>query len=113
MTSRQTAMLSMAIVGMFTFLLVIIFGDKGLADFHLLRLEHERLVESNEALLRENLVLYQQKVRLENDPLYIEHVAREELGLVTAHDLVFIPPAGKRPALEDRDDDRMPDRNKR
>ena len=97
MTMRQTFLLAMAIIGMFAFLLVIIFGDKGLADFHLLRLERDRLVENNEMLLRENLALYQQKVRLEKDPLYIEHVAREELGLVAEHDLVFIVP-GERPA---------------
>ncbi len=93
MTTRQTVLLSMAIIGLFSFLLVIIFGDKGLADFHLLRLERDRLVESNETLVRENLSLYQQKVRLEKDPLYIEHVAREELGLVYARDLVFIAPS--------------------
>ena len=96
MTMRQTFLLAMSIIGLFAFLLVIIFGDKGLADFHLLRLERDRLVESNEMLLRENLALYQQKVRLEKDPLYIEHVAREELGLVAEHDLVFIVP-GERP----------------
>ncbi len=95
MTTRQTVLLAMAIVVLFTFLLVIVFGDKGLADFHLLRLERDRLIESNEALLSENLRLYQQKVRLEKDPLYIEHVAREELGLVSPDDLVFIAPAAK------------------
>ena len=92
MTIRQTFLLAMSIIGLFSFLLVIIFGDKGLADFHLLRLERTRLVASNEKLVRENLALYQQKVRLEKDPLYIEHVAREELGLVAEHDLVFITP---------------------
>ena len=95
MTTRQTLLLAIAIVGLFSFLLVIVFGDKGLADFHLLRLEHKRLAENNEALLSENLRLYQQKVRLEKDPLYIEHVAREELGLVAPDDLVFISPRGK------------------
>jgi cell division protein FtsB len=93
----------MAIIGLFAFLLVIVFGDKGLADFHLLRLEHDRLMESNEALLSENLRLYQQKMRLEKDPLYIEHVAREELGLVSEEDLVFIAPA-KRPGKADKSD---------
>ena len=92
MTTRQTFLLAMAIIGLFSFLLVIIFGDKGLADFHLLRLERDRMVASNERLVRENLALYQQKVRLEKDALYIEHVAREELGLVAEHDLVFIAP---------------------
>ena len=97
MTIRQTLLMAMSIIGLFSFLLVIVFGDKGLADFHLLRLERERLVATNEKLVRENLVLYQQKVRLEKDPLFIEHVAREELGLVAEHDLVFIPP-GERAA---------------
>ena len=100
MTMRQTFMLAIAITGLFSFLLVIIFGDKGLADFHLLRLEHGRQVANNEKLLRENLALYQQKLRLEKDPLYIEHVAREELGLVSEHDLVFIVP-GERAAQAD------------
>ena len=100
MTIRQTLLMAMSIIGLFSFLLVIVFGDKGLADFHLLRLERERLVATNEKLVRENLVLYQQKVRLEKDPLFIEHVAREELGLVAEHDLVFIPP-GERAAQAD------------
>ena len=100
MTIRQTLLLAMSIIGLFSFLLVIILGDKGLADFHLLRLERDRLVATNEKLVRENLALYQQKVRLEKDPLFIEHVAREELGLVAEHDLVFIPP-GERAAQAD------------
>ncbi len=100
MTIRQTLLMAMSIIGLFSFLLVIILGDKGLADFHLLRLERDRLVATNEKLVRENLALYQQKVRLEKDPLFIEHVAREELGLVAEHDLVFIPP-GERAAQAD------------
>ena len=103
MTTRQTCLLAMAIIGLIAFMLVIVFGDKGLADFHLLRLEHDRLVETNEALLSENLRLYQQKMRLEKDPLYIEHVARDELGLVSEEDLVFIAPA-KRPGQADKPD---------
>ena len=64
-----------------------------LADFHLLRLERDRLVESNETLLQKNLSLYRQKLRLEKDPVYIEQVAREELGLVSPNDLVIIAPS--------------------
>jgi cell division protein FtsB len=85
-------MLSLAIVGLFTFLLVIIFGDKGLADLHLVRLERDRLVEKNQQLLQENLARFTEKQRLESDPLYIEHVARRELGLVAADELIFMAP---------------------
>lgn len=83
----------MTIVGLFAFLLVIVFGDKGLADFHLLRLERDRLEQQNAGLLKENLALHQQKLRLENDPRYIEQVVRDELGWVAPDDLVFIIPS--------------------
>jgi len=92
MSARQSVMLSMAIVGLFTFLLVIVFGDKGLADLHLIRLERDRLVDQNQALLQENLARFTEKERLENDPLYIEQVARRELGLVAPDELIFMAP---------------------
>ena len=92
MSTRQSVMLSLAIVGLFTFLLVIVFGDKGLADLHLIRLERDRLVVKNQTLLQENLARFAEKQRLESDPLYIEHVARTELGLVAADELIFMAP---------------------
>lgn len=97
MTTRQSIAITCAIVGLFTFLLVIVFGDKGLADLHLVRLERDRLADKNQTLLRENLARFNEKDRLENDPLYIEHVARTELGLVAEEELIFIA-AGESPA---------------
>ena len=92
MSTRQSVMLSLAIVGLFTFLLVIVFGDKGLADLHLIRLERDRLVDKNQALLQENLARFDEKERLEGDPLYIEEVARRELGFVAPEELIFLAP---------------------
>ena len=92
MNTRQSITLSIAIIGLFTFLLMIIFGDKGLADLHLIRLERDRLVEKNQVLLKDNLASFAEKQRLESDPYYIEHVARSELGLVAADELIFISP---------------------
>jgi cell division protein FtsB len=101
MSTRQTLLLSLAIVGLFTFLLVIVFGDKGLADLHLIRLERDRLIEKNETLLHDNLARFVEKQRLERDPVYIEHVARTELGLVAADELIFIAPEkGPAPAAK-------------
>jgi len=102
MNTRQSIAITGAIVGLFIFLLVIIFGDKGVADLHLVRLERDRLVDKNQALLQENLARFTEKDRLENDSLYIEHVARTELGLVAEEELIFIatgePPAEKVPS---------------
>ena len=92
MNTRQNIVLSLAIVGLFAFLLVIVFGDKGLADLHLVRLERDRLLAKNQALLQENLDHFAEKRRLESDALYIEHVARTELGLVAAEELIFMTP---------------------
>ena len=100
MNTRHHIVLSFAIVGLFTFLLMIIFGDTGVADLHLMRLEHERLVEKNQDLLEENLARFAEKQRLENDPYYIEHVARSELGLVAADEIIFMAPGASPPTSE-------------
>ena len=97
MTTRQSISLSFAIVALFAFLLVIIFGDKGLADLHLMRLERDRLVAKNQVLLQENLARFAEKHRLESDSHYIEHIARNELGLVAADELIFMAPGVSSP----------------
>ena len=63
----------------------------------MIRLERDRLVDKNQTLLQENLARFAEKERLENDPHYIEHVARSELGLVAADELVFITPGVSAP----------------
>jgi len=103
MSTRQSIGLAFAIVGLFTFLLVIIFGDKGLADLHLVRLERDRLVEKNHTLLQENLARFNEKERLESDPHYIEHVARTELGLVAQEELIFMNPDASPPGASSSD----------
>jgi cell division protein FtsB len=101
MSTRQSIILSFAIIGLFTFLLMIIFGDKGLADLHLVRLDRDRLVEKNQVLLKNNLARFAEKQRLESDPYYIEHVARSELGLVAADELIFMAPGASPPTAAD------------
>jgi cell division protein FtsB len=103
MSTRQSIILSFAIIGLFTFLLMIIFGDKGLADLHLIRLERDRVVEKNQALLEENLARFAEKQRLESDPYYIEQVARSELGLVAEDELIFMAPGASSPPAADKD----------
>jgi len=93
MTTRQTVCMTVAIIGLFAFLLVVVFGDKGLADLHLLRLARDRMTQQNAHLLEQNLALHEQKLRLEGDPRYIEQVVRDELGWVAPNDLVFIQPS--------------------
>ena len=90
MTRRMAILLGSAVAGLFAFMLLIAFGDNGLADMNLMRSQRDRLTAENRDLMKTNWELFHEKLRLEKDPVYIEHVAREELGLVAADELVFI-----------------------
>jgi cell division protein FtsB len=72
-----------------TLSLFSIFGDRG--AIHLWRLEEEkkRLDERNFALQKENEGLRDRIHRLRHDDLYLEQVAREELGLVRPGEVIY------------------------
>lgn len=77
-------------------LLLITFGDNGMMELLRLQDRERVLVGQNETLARENVNLYRTIDRLKNDPLYIEHVARIELGMIGKNDLIIIRPDGGR-----------------
>ena len=89
MSSKQKILLSLIILILFNLLLVIVFGDNGLVDFHMLKKERDMLIEKNAELDQENLSLYREIERLKNDPKYVENVARQELGMVEKDELIF------------------------
>jgi cell division protein FtsB len=89
-TTRQSILLALGIVSIFSLLLLILFGDNGLADLSRLRSEQQRLETRNERLDRENRDIYRKIVRLDGeDPAYIEHVARKDLGMIGPNEVVF------------------------
>ena len=69
--------------------LVIIWSPNGLLHLRHLHVEHQTLIQSNLALEKENQRLYGEIGRLRNDPAAIEHLARQELGLVKDGELIF------------------------
>lgn len=70
----------------------IVFGDNGLVEFSRLKARQQEISSRNETLARENVDLYRIIKRLKRDPVYIESVARNELGMVGKNDLVIIRP---------------------
>ena len=88
MNTKQKVILSLIILILFNLFLVIIFGDNGLVDYHLLKNERDRLTTRNEALSRENLALYREIDRLKNDLKYLENVARQELGMIGKNEVI-------------------------
>ena len=67
------------ILAMFILLGLIVFSDNG-------------LMELNIQLTKKNYHFYRIITRLKTDPLYIEHIARRELGMVGAYQMVINVP---------------------
>ena len=69
----------------------IIFGEHGLADLRFLKQEHDRLVEENLQITRENQAISIEIHRLKHDPDYIESIARRELGMIGRDEIILKP----------------------
>ena len=78
-------LVSFLILGYLTF-----FGEKGI--FHLHRLEKElvRIREANRKVEEENQKLRDEVRRLQQDKRYIEEIARKELGMVKAGEILYL-----------------------
>ena len=98
MLNKLNIMISMAILILFSMLLLIVFAENGLVDLNSLRKERDRLIKKNESLARDNLALYNEIERLKNDHKYIENIARQELGMIGKDEVILKPQneSGKR-----------------
>ncbi|MDD2604623.1 MAG: septum formation initiator family protein [Desulfobacteraceae bacterium] len=92
MTKYHKIMMAAVLLGLIHFALVIVFGDKGLAELYRQRTAHQRQLADNDRLERHNLVLFGKIQRLRSDPAYIEAVARQQL-LVRPEEIVISLPA--------------------
>ena len=90
MSLSQKWLLAGAAVVLFNLMLVIVFGDNGLVELSRLRAREQALADQNRALAVENARLYRTIGRLKNDPVYIESVARNELGMVGKKDVIIL-----------------------
>jgi cell division protein FtsB len=86
---KQNMLISAAILAIFSMFLMIIFGDKGLADLNMLKKSRDGIIEKNEILIQENISLYRSIERLKKDPEFIENVARQELGVIGKNEIIF------------------------
>jgi len=89
MNQRQKIMLTTTIIAMFGFLLVVLFGDNGLFELNRLQYARQNLLKDNAQTTQKNLQMYRSVDRLQNDPYYIENIARRELGMVRSDELIF------------------------
>lgn len=91
MTKTQNILISIAILLIAALCFFIIVSEHGLADLIFLKQERSKLVEKSERLTRENLSIGIEIDRLKHDPEYIENIARKELGMIGAEEVILKP----------------------
>lgn len=89
MTRRHKSVIIITGAAMLYLLLVLVFGDNGLVELSRMRTTQKRLAQENAQLTQNNLAMYRTVERLQNDPAYIENVARRELGMIREDELIF------------------------
>ena len=83
-----------------------LFGEKGLIESMKVRRQSRELASSIAQLKRENAAFRDEARRLRTDPRAIERLAREELGLISPGELLFI-------VTDEVKDERRPSRRAR
>lgn len=77
------------VVFLFLMALLITFGNRGLVDNYLMSKRLAQLKLVNDGVAAENNELKKKIVLLSNDLIYIETIARNELGMVKKGDIVY------------------------
>ena len=91
MTKKQGLLLVAAVGFIIALLFFIVFSERGLADFNMMKRERDRIIDQNRLITRDNLDLGVEIDRLKNDPKYIESVARKDFGMIGQDEIVVKP----------------------
>ncbi|MDY6903958.1 MAG: septum formation initiator family protein [Thermodesulfobacteriota bacterium] len=81
--------MTVALIGLIGLVGLILYGSNGYFDYVRFKQKKERLVQKNQGTEVENQHLSRKIKRLRDDPVYIEHVAREELGMVAPDEVIY------------------------
>lgn len=91
MTKKQGLLLAAVVGFIIALLFFIVFSERGLADFNMMKKERDRIQDQNRQIVQDNLDLGVEIDRLKNDPTYIESVARKDFGMIGADEVVVKP----------------------
>jgi cell division protein FtsB len=91
MTKKLGFLLGAAVVFILALLFFIVFSERGLADFTLMKKERDRIHDQNRQITQDNLNFGVEIDRLKNDPKYIESVARKDFGMIGQDEIVVKP----------------------
>ena len=91
MTKKQGVLVATVVCFIVALLFFIVFSERGLADFNMMKKERDRIHGQNRQIVQENLDLGVEIDRLKNDPTYIESVARKDFGMIGQDEIVVKP----------------------
>ena len=91
MSKKQDILISVSILFLIAFFFFIIISEHGYTDFTRLKQEQTKLVQNNKNLTQENITISIEIDRLKNDHTYIENIARHELGMIAADEIILKP----------------------
>jgi len=89
LTKKHKILIGIGFVVIFSFFLLMFFGDNTLLELNRLKKEKNVIIKINEELVRQNDLMYNEIERLKKDPKYIENVARQELGMIGKNEVIF------------------------
>ena len=89
MSNPRKILYAAVAAAMFGLLLVVVFSDNGWLELRRMRATHARLLQENERLNLDNRRMYRSIERMQNDPEFMENVARRELGMIRGDELIF------------------------
>ncbi len=90
MRTRGRVIIAGGILVFLGFLFVIGWSERGAVDLYQLRIERDRLHETNLELKKKNDALYRAIQRLKHDHDFAESIARRELGMVGKDEVVVL-----------------------
>jgi len=86
--------------GLALMVFVVVYSDHGYMALKRSTLEEQHLIEAVKAGDQRNQALKQEIQRFQDDPQFIEKIAREDLGLINAKDIVIRLPESKPSATD-------------
>lgn len=91
MTTKQNILLSISVLLLLALFFFILVSEHGFADLRFLKKERDRLVVENKKISRENQAISVEIDRLKHDPVYIESIARQKLGMIGEDEIILKP----------------------
>ena len=89
MTRTEKILIYILSIILIVILAFIIFGKNGFSDITELKKKRNAIIEANKKIIDKNRKTAKIINRLTTDPAYIEHVARQELGMVKEDEIVI------------------------